>query len=89
MSNEDMRIAHSLKQQKLDISNQFAIKIAADNSLLSLIINQFNEGASMSQLAEVLESSGETLRIDSILSSNPEDFGTIWNNDFHALVIDI
>jgi hypothetical protein len=36
-----------------------------------------------------LESSGETLKIDSILSSNPEDFGTIWNNDFHALVIDI
>ena len=58
MSNDYLLIADSLKQRRLDISNQFTIKIGADKSILSLIINQFNEGASISQLDEVLESSG-------------------------------
>lgn len=57
----------------MDIRNQFAIKINGDPSL-SLIINQFHEGRISSVLAEVMESSGETLRIDSNLSSSAGGF---------------
>lgn len=72
-SNEDMRIAQSMKPCKMDISNQFAIKINGDPSL-SLIINQFQEGGISSILSQVMESSGETLRIDSNLSSSAGNF---------------